>query len=91
MPLINQYEVELKVTNPATRVARIVRRGEHAYSAMDAVMQAVINQRSGDASSTDVVDVLHVGPPAAAVLAATSELSRRIAGLVERACARKQR
>ena len=89
MPLINQYEVELKVTNPSTRVARIVRRGEHAYSAVDAVMQAVINQRVGEA--TDVVDVLHVGPPAADVLAATSELSRRIAGLVERACARKQR
>lgn len=70
---INPYEIELKVTNTNTREEKLVTRREYAYSAADAVQQAVLNQ-SAVSGSADI-RLVKIGPPAELVRATTAKMA----------------
>ncbi len=58
---IKKYEVILELHNPNTGDKREITRLEHAYSAIDAVTQGIMNV-SKEAGSAEI-KVQHVGPP----------------------------
>lgn len=65
---IYEYEVELRLTNPNTKERRTVVRREHAYTLMDAYMQAHLIT-AAEAGSAEIA-LVRIGPPADAVLSA---------------------
>jgi hypothetical protein len=75
---VNAYEVELRLTNPNTKAVTAVTRTEHAYSPFDAFQQALLNQCAQQETGSAEIKVLHIGPPRAAIEAATLDLARQI-------------
>ena len=78
MTIAYAYEVELQLTNINTKAVTTVTRTEHAYSVQDAIYQALFNQAGELETGSAEIRVLHVGPTADAIAAATTELARRI-------------
>lgn len=65
MSIAQRYEVELKVSRLGQEPKSVVRI-EHAYSPMDAIMQAGLNH-AGENPGEQAVAFLHVAPPADAI------------------------
>lgn len=63
MTTINVYEVQLKIVNKNTKAVSAITRTEHAYSVMDAMMQAVLNQSAEIDTGFADITVTHIGPP----------------------------
>lgn len=63
---IFEYEVEIQLTNLNTKERRLVTRTEHAYSVIDACVQASLGI-SAEAGSSEA-KVVRIGPPRDAIL-----------------------
>ena len=61
--LVNRYEIDMRVSTKGKDDAHIVTRIEHAYSVMDAIMQAVVNHSGANPSET-IEATIRVSPPA---------------------------
>jgi intracellular sulfur oxidation DsrE/DsrF family protein len=77
-----KYEVEIQVTDRRTGKSVAVTRTEHAYSVMDAMMQAVVNQRTDQ--DHEEVRVIRIGPPAGAIADSEAGLARQITEMLQR-------
>ncbi len=82
--MVNEYEVELRVTNKNTREDKLVVRTEYAYSVFDAVSQASINQIAELDNGSADIKIVKVRPPLRLVELAATEVARSLSDITRR-------
>ena len=82
--MVYEYEVELKLTNPNTFEKKLVKRTERAYTPLDAMMQASINQAGELETGSAEIKIISVKPPSRLIDVALKALANYIESQLSR-------